>query len=342
MKIKNVIVVFSTIISLMGDDLPNGHAPISVMADHFHKKGEIMFSYRFMNMGMSKDFQGYEETMKVKAMGYKYYGTKMDMQMHMLGAMYGFTDKITIMTMINMVSTKMNMTEGYNTFGDMIHDNMNHEVSGIGDLSVTAMYALRNSESMKMHLNVGASLPTGSLEENHKMNMDGHHHKMKSAMKMRNGYAMQLGSGTIDPIVSFTVSKYMNNLAVGIQNGARLRLADNKNGYRLGNEYYALGWAGYNLSNSLSIGSVIRYKNSESISGYDKEIMKNMGPSSDPNNSGRSQVEISVGANYLLPESLIHGARIAVEYAVPVSSDYTGIQMKIDNQLTIGLQYSIK
>jgi hypothetical protein len=67
-----------------------------------------------------------------------------------------------------------------------------------------------------------------------------------------------------------------------------------------------------------------------------------MGPSSDPNNSGRSQVEISVGANYLLPESLIHGARIAVEYAVPVSSDYTGIQMKIDNQLTIGLQYSIK
>ena len=97
-----MVVVFSTIISLMGDDLPNGHAPISVMADHFHKKGEIMFSYRFMNMGMSKDFQGYEETMKVKAMGYKYYGTKMDMQMHMLGAMYGFTDKITIMTMINL------------------------------------------------------------------------------------------------------------------------------------------------------------------------------------------------------------------------------------------------
>ena len=78
------------------------------------------------------------------------------------------------------------------------------------------------------------------------------------------------------------------------------------------------------------------------MSAYDKEIMKNMGPSSDPKNSGRSLIEISIGANYVLPESLMHGARIAVEYRVPVSSDYTGIQMKIDNQLTIGLQYSIK
>ena len=340
MKIKNMVAVLSAITLLMGDDLPNGHAPISIMADHFHKKGEIMFSYRFMNMGMSKDFQGYEETMKVKAMGYKYYGTKMDMQMHMLGAMYGFSDKITIMAMINMVATQMNMTEGYNAFGDKIHDNMNHEVSGIGDLNLTAMYVLRNLESMKLHLNIGASLPTGSLEENHQMN--GHHHKMKSGMKMRNGYAMQLGSGTIDPLASITIARYMDKLAIGLQSGMRLRLADNKNGYKLGNEFHLSGWAGYNLNNSLSMGSVIRYKNSQSMSGYDKEIMKNMGPSSDPKNSGRSLIEISIGANYVLPESLMHGARIAVEYGVPVSSDYTGIQMKIDNQLTIGLQYSIK
>ena len=30
---------------------PDSHAPISVMADHTHKKNEMMFSYRFMNMG---------------------------------------------------------------------------------------------------------------------------------------------------------------------------------------------------------------------------------------------------------------------------------------------------
>jgi hypothetical protein len=31
---------------------PDGHAPISVMGDHYHKKGEFMFSYRFMPMWM--------------------------------------------------------------------------------------------------------------------------------------------------------------------------------------------------------------------------------------------------------------------------------------------------
>ena len=35
--------------------LPDSHAPISVMGDHTTKK-EVMFSYRFMNMQMGKLF----------------------------------------------------------------------------------------------------------------------------------------------------------------------------------------------------------------------------------------------------------------------------------------------
>ena len=31
---------------------PDGHAPINVMGDHYHNKGEWMFSYRIMSMGM--------------------------------------------------------------------------------------------------------------------------------------------------------------------------------------------------------------------------------------------------------------------------------------------------
>ena len=37
---------------------PDGHAPISVMADHTHPKGESMISYRFMNMSMSEIYSG--------------------------------------------------------------------------------------------------------------------------------------------------------------------------------------------------------------------------------------------------------------------------------------------
>ena len=36
----------------------DSHAPISVMGDHMHKKGEIMFSYRFNHMVMNKIMNG--------------------------------------------------------------------------------------------------------------------------------------------------------------------------------------------------------------------------------------------------------------------------------------------
>ncbi len=351
MKIKNMIAVFAATASLIGDDLPNGHAPISIMADHFHKKGEIMFSYRFMNMAMTKNFQGKKEISPemIMKMGYDHYGSSMNMQMHMIGAMYGLSNKITLMAMINIISSNMEMTncncddKSHMMKLNMADSKMNHSISGLGDASITAMYAIQNSESMKVHLNFGASLPTGSIQENHEMDMNGHHHhKIKSMMKMRNGYGMQLGSGTIDPIASLTIARYMNDIAIGLQGGGRMRSTENENNYKLGNEFYALAWAGYNLNNSLSLGSVFRYKTISSISGYDKEIMKDMGPSSDPKNSGKSLMEVSVGVNYLVPESLLHGARVAIEYGIPITSDYTGVQMGVDGQLTLGLQYTIK
>lgn len=37
---------------------PGGHAPIGVMGDHQHGKGELMFSYRYMTMSMHGNRKG--------------------------------------------------------------------------------------------------------------------------------------------------------------------------------------------------------------------------------------------------------------------------------------------
>ena len=37
---------------------PDGHAPIGVMGDHFHKQGEWMFSYCYMHMRMEDNRDG--------------------------------------------------------------------------------------------------------------------------------------------------------------------------------------------------------------------------------------------------------------------------------------------
>ena len=101
----------------------DSHAPISVMGDHTHGKGEWMLSYRYMGMGMSGAKSGSDSLstdeafaeipgmgmMNMKALPYD-----MTMHMHMLGAMYAPTDNLTLMAMLpystNEMTTKTRMT----------------------------------------------------------------------------------------------------------------------------------------------------------------------------------------------------------------------------------------
>ena len=90
------------------------HAPIGVMADHRHKKGEWMTSYRFMHMDMSGNRDGTdslspEEIVTTVANPFanppmmpstlRVVPTDMPMQMHMVGGMYCLSDRITLMAM---------------------------------------------------------------------------------------------------------------------------------------------------------------------------------------------------------------------------------------------------
>ena len=40
---------------------PDAHAPIGVMLDHMHKKGEWMVSYRYMTMSMKNNYRESEK-----------------------------------------------------------------------------------------------------------------------------------------------------------------------------------------------------------------------------------------------------------------------------------------
>jgi len=167
---------------------PDGHAPISVMGDHMHTMGEWMVSYRFMTMEMeglldgSNDISasdanttyGYNKMMLPKSM---------TMDMHMFGAMHAISDKWTLMCMLHYLDNEMTMQGS--SMGKM-------ESNGIGDLKIAGLYDLARWDSgRRIHLNIGLSLPTGSIDE-------------KSGNNTL-GYGMQLGSGTWDfhPAVTY-------------------------------------------------------------------------------------------------------------------------------------------
>ena len=90
---------------------PDGHAPISVMADHYHGKGGWMFSYRFMNMNMEGLLSGSNSISNDAAhdAGYMVTPLKMPMQMHMFGTMYAPSDKITLLAMASIINNDMDL-----------------------------------------------------------------------------------------------------------------------------------------------------------------------------------------------------------------------------------------
>ena len=57
-KCLSYLFAIFTILSAHTNNLAYNHAPIGVMGDHMHSKGEIMFSYRFMNMLMKGNLNG--------------------------------------------------------------------------------------------------------------------------------------------------------------------------------------------------------------------------------------------------------------------------------------------
>ena len=92
--------------------LADSHGPISLMGDHMHKRGEIMFSYRLNKMEMNKLFNGtkslsVDKVMKAPNSASNGKGTYMNspvsmkMEMHMFGIMYAPSNKLTLMLMGN-------------------------------------------------------------------------------------------------------------------------------------------------------------------------------------------------------------------------------------------------
>ena len=96
-------------------DRPDYHAPITIMNDHSHKKGEFMTSYRYSEMKMSGLKNGSSAITNSEALSnYMMIPKNMRMKMHMLGLMYGLTDKITLMMSGSIIDKEMQRVNSSN------------------------------------------------------------------------------------------------------------------------------------------------------------------------------------------------------------------------------------
>ena len=338
------------------------HAPIGVMGDHLHNKGEWMLSYRFMNMHMEGMRSGTDDVSAAEVsntrnplagetmrMGsnlnatippfYRISPVEMEMRMHMFGVMYGISDSITLMTMLSYVENEMTLA----TFGGGMPAAMNGggpeigqftgKTSGIGDTRVSALIKLIDQQNTKLHYSLGLSLPTGSITESGSVLAP--NGNMVSIDRL--AYPMQLGSGSYDFLPGITYNGINGELAWGAQLSGTLRLADNDENYRLGNIIEGTTWLAKQWMPSFSSSIRLLAKSEGSIKGRDSVITGGM-PLFVAENSGRDEIDLLLGINLLSQQGILEGNRLALEIGAPIYENVDGLQMSKDWTVTLGWQ----
>jgi hypothetical protein len=325
------------------------HAPIGVMADHRHKKGEWMTSYRYMHMDMSGNRDGDDSlspedivttvtnpfanppmmppTLRVVP-------TDMPMQMHMVGGMYGLTDRITLMAMGMYVSKEMDHITFQGPMGTTRLGEFTTETAGIGDTTIGAIIGLDDGSYEHRQINFGLalSLPTGSIEETDQILTP-----MGTTPNPRLPYPMQLGSGSFDLKPSLTTRSRTGDWSYGAQASAILRLDENDEGYTLGDVAEATAWLAYEPQPWISFSGRLKARSVGQIDGDDPLIRAPV-QTADPANHGGETVEALLGVNLAGQTGWQKGHRIAVELGLPVMRDLNGPQMETDLTFTLGWQ----
>jgi len=326
----------------------DSHAPIGMMADHMHKKGEYMLSYRHMYMDMSgNEYNGrnISDDTIVTTIANRFYGAsgqpanirvvpeKMEMQMHMIGAMYAPSDWLTLMVMASYQEKEMTLTTYKGMMGTEVRGKFTTKSDGWGDTKVSGLVKLYTSSHHKLHAHLGTSLPTGSTNET-----DSILNPMGMTPTVRLPYGMQLGAGTYALLHGLTYVGAREKVKWGTQYSATNYLGDD-NGYTRGDKYDLTGWVSYQPINALSGSLRIKYSDQGSISGIDSNIMLPT-QAADPRNYGGETTTLLVGLNWAAqPNSPARGLRIGIEAGLPISQNLHGLQMDTDFSITSGLQY---
>ncbi len=298
----------------------DAHAPIGIMGDHVHQKGEWMFSYRLMSMEMENLLQG-TRTVKssdlFNSTAFMMAPKDMQMWMHMIGAMYAYSDKLTVMLMLPYIKNEMTIAR------KMQNDEIQRKSSGLGDVSVSALYSLLDQESKKLVVSLGLFLPTGTIDE--------------EVAGTRLGYPMQLGSGSYALKPSLTYTFLGKGYSLGSQVSLKYFVDENDEKYTRGNEYNLDVWGSYQLIKYFSSSLRLSYFANESIDKNDSQINSTTSPANRAEYQHAEALSLFLGANFL-GQKFLKDHRFAFEIGKPIYQDRPGTQMKTNLIYTFGWQ----
>jgi hypothetical protein len=307
----------------------DGHAPIGVMADHRHEAGEVMLSVRYMPMQMQGSRIGTTAVADadiVSPAGQNFMVTPVEMSMTMImgGLMWAPSDRLTLMAMVPYLDNSMDhITRAGGAFTT--------SSSGIGDISASALVGLGAWGNQSAHLNLGVSLPTGSITA-----MDVLPTSNGNAVQLP--YPMQLGSGTYDLRPGITWLGQARGWSWGVQGLGTIRLGENDRGWTLGNRMDGTTWVGLPLARDVSVSVRGALASWGDIEGTDAAASVNpmVVPTARTDLRGGTRFDAGLGLNWYVHRR--SGLRLAAEVLKPVYQDLHGPQLETDYTIVVGVQ----
>ncbi len=166
--------------------------------------------------------------------------SEMRMYMTMFGGAYSFTDDLAVMVMTSYKRNDMDMVFNAPLRNNMLGNNPTRangftmQSSGLGDTKLLAKYRVFSNDNLAptQQLSVvgGLSLPTGSINKRF----------TNSPLTGQNGqilpYKMQMGSGSVDPIMAVTYQGASSPFWYGFNAMYIGRWHENDQGYEQGDE----------------------------------------------------------------------------------------------------------
>lgn len=302
-------------------------SPAGIMVGHPHEKGNWMFFYRYMFMNMKSNQAGTQQVSDQTVFSnYLMAPTAMHMHMHMVMAMYGITERLSVMGMLQYQSSAMEM----NMFSSSAHQHgglenhtsdghMDMATSGVADSKLYVSYTPMETKKHSLVLSGGVNIPTGSID------LRGGETSMYNGTRLP--YMMQLGSGTVDFMPGITYNRIFDKWQWSVQGTGVYRPFYNSFGYRSGHEVTLTNWAAYRVLPSLSISGRWEAQYQGAIDGRDVTVYSGMEPAAQPKNYGGKRLNTYLGFTYSISEGRMAGNKLAVECGVPVYQNVNGTQL---------------
>ena len=346
MKLVFFVILFFSLFA-NADDTPISHSPIGIMGDHNHKEGEIMISLRHSSMSMKGILQNGEviNNLDILNLPNPYSSMlnapkklsvipiEMNMKMIMLGGMFAYSDKLTLMSMLIFKDIEM-VSESYR--GMMNRDYLgSFKISNdaLSSLSIIGLFSLVNTEQKYSNILVGINESFGDNDRQGKVLTP-----MNTQMNMLMPYAMQISDKSTNLNLGYTQKIFFSNYSVGYQLKTSVNL--NKHEWAYGDKYEANFWIQKQSNNNLSWSLRFHHLKEESINGRNLKISAPV-QTANPLNYGGNISSIGIGLNSIFNLSDgDHADRLALEVIYPISQNKKGLQMKSKEKIIFGYQKS--